>query len=172
MHNACALVNLNAWLPVMGALLGVILGGIVGYVVHWTERKNELRSVLQALLWEMEDAKPLLGLPTAILRAPTPSFETLLSRGLLSLLPHAVAARVLAARSMLQVHQRNLEDFMVDIQRSGPQQRKADVETLTGLAKATLPVLAAAIEAVRNYLGRHAVSRKFPIEVLPPTISA
>jgi len=159
------LTSFNAWIPVVGTLLGVVAGALIGRWLRQRERKDELRSVLQALLWEMEDAKPRLSLPTAILLAPTPSFETLLSRGLLSLLPHAVAARVLAARSMLQLHQRDLEDFMAHAPGYEPQKRKEDAKTLTGIAQAALPVLEVAIEAVRNYLGKHAVSRNFPINV-------
>jgi|SRR5664280_368772 len=167
MVNACAPASLNYWIPVVGTLLGVILGGAVGYIVHWAERRRELRSVLQALLWELEDAKPVLGLPTAILRTPIPSVDTLLTRGLLCSIPKDVRGPVLAARSLVQLHSRNLEEHEKHRRDQDPAANKEEIATLTGLARCALPAVVLAIDAVSDYLGKHVVSRKF--QITPPS---
>ncbi len=163
MSQTGASASLNAWIPVVGTLLGVVVGGVVGYAVHWLERKWELRSVLQALLWELQDAKPRLELPTGEFGTPIPSVDTLMARGLLCSLPERVQGRVLAARSVVQLHNQRVERYERDRHSYDQAADKWEVETLTGLARAALVTVGPAIDAVSLHLGKHAISRKFPV---------
>jgi hypothetical protein len=154
-------MELQIRLVLLGASLS-LAGAVVVFVLNWwavrLDRKKELRSILAALLWELKDATRFLGAAGGLLKAPFPSVETLLNRGLLVRLRANVSSPLLHARSILGIYNRTVAQYLQETALS--QQERIDaLRAIQEEARLSVPFLEAAIKAIESYLGADSVPR-------------
>ncbi len=95
---------------VLGSIVGAvatITGGVIGYLGSHAQaraaRRGELRSLLEAVRWEVLDAKDR-ALADSGLPIPLPTVELIVQRGMLADLPTGLRQRFLQVRSLVAAY--------------------------------------------------------------------
>jgi hypothetical protein len=136
-----------------GTIVGVVLGYLLSRAQARDARKGEVRSLLEAIRWEMNDAKIYVSASTPM-SVVLPTLELVVQRAILAELPIRLRQRLLHTRSRATALNKSSE-LMVEAIKEGFTENK-DVKALLEehmkLAHGLVPQLEECIAALDDHL--------------------